>query len=245
MLKPIHFLFAIIAFLSLSVQAQIQEGAIRYEMRMDLHRNIPPEREDMKRMIPQYRTEQFELLFNNTGSLYKPLETDDDLVMSRGGARMTIRMPRTETYINKENRERAVMMDFMGRTYLITDTLKIDPWKIGNEQMEIAGYMCMMAYYTDTILNQEITAWFTPHIQPFAGPDRFVTLPGTVLALDINNGERVWVARKIEAREIKRGEIRKPTRGEKISREEFNKMIEEQMRQMNPGGGGNMRMFGF
>jgi len=99
----------------------------------------------------------------------------------------------------------------------------------------------MMAWYTDTLQGQEITAWFTPQIQPFLGPDRFVTLPGTVLAVDINNGEQVWVAREVEIRELKNTETRKPSRGEQITREDYRKLVEEQMQRMNTGGRTNIR----
>ena len=214
----------------LPLSAQISEGVIRYEVTIDMHRNIPPEREEMKAMIPQYRKETYELFFTGQESLYKAKEdAEADLAINRGGMRMVMRMPRTETYIDKEKREVTVMQDFMGTNYLITEALDIAPWRIGNEQMEIAGYICMMAWYNDTIQNQEITAWFTPQIQPFLGPDRYVTLPGTVLAVDINNGERVWVAREVEPRELRRNEVRKPSRGENITRKDFQEMVRQQM----------------
>lgn len=233
----LHRFAAVVAILfffpAASLLAQVAEGVIRYEITIDMHRSIPPEREEMKAMIPQFRTETYELFFNQQESLYKAKEDPEaDLAVNRGGMRMVMRMPRTETYIDKEKREVTVLQDFMGTNYLITEPLDIAPWRIGHEQMEIAGYMCMMAWYNDTIQNQEITAWFTPQIQPFLGPDRYVTLPGTVLAVDINNGERVWVAREVVPREVRRNEVRRPTRGEKITREEFRKMVQEQMERM-------------
>ena len=239
-MKPVTiFLMLIFAVGLLPVSAQISEGVIQYEVTMDLHRNIPPEREEWKAMIPQFRSFNFELFFNEEESLYKPVEdVEADMPGGRSGGMMRfMRMPRTETHIDKISREVTVLQDFMGRNYLITEALDIAPWRIGSEQMEIAGYVCMMAWYNDTVLDREITAWFTPHIQPFLGPDRYVTLPGTVLAVDINNGEQVWVARKIEARELPQGVLRKPTRGEKITRTEFDEMVREQMERMGTGGG--------
>jgi GLPGLI family protein len=238
-LKSCMAIFLLIAA-GLPLTAQVSEGVIRYEVTTDMHRNIPPEREEMKAMIPQHRTETYELFFNGQESLYKAKENAEaDLSMNRGGMRMIMRTPRTETHIDKDNREVTVLQDFMGTNYLITEPLEIAPWRIGNEQMEIAGYICMMAWYTDTIQNQEITAWFTPQIQPFLGPDRYVTLPGTVLAVDINNGERVWVAREVEPREIRPQEVRKPNRGEQITREDYQELVRQQMERM--GGGRTIR----
>ena len=138
----------------------------------------------------------------------------------------------------RATQERTVFMEMMGRNYLIVDTLALAPWRLGNEFMDIEGYRCQMAFYTDTIANEEVTAWFTVGIQPFLGPDKYSSLPGAILALDINNGERVWVARKVEVRPITRNEIRKPSRGDVITRPEFDKILEEQRERMRQGGGG-------
>lgn len=239
MMKSITtILFSGMMLFMMPVASQISEGLIQYELTVDLHRNIPPEREEWKAMIPQYRTFNFELYFNESESLYKPQEdVEADMRGGRGGGMRMMGIPRTQTHIDKNSRIVTVSQDFMGRSYLITENLDIAPWRIGTEQMDIAGYVCMMAWYNDTVQNQEITAWFTPHIQPFLGPDRYVTLPGTVLAVDINNGEQVWVARKIEEKELPAGVLRKPTRGEKITREDFQEMMREQMERMSPGPG--------
>ena len=227
----------ILLFSSNALLSQISQGIIEYELTIDVHRNIPPEREELKAMIPQFRSVTYQLFFNEEESLYKMKENpEDDLSGRRGGGMRMMRIPRTETHIDKLEKVVTVLQNFMGRNYLITEPLDIAPWKISNMQMEIEGYVCIMAWYNDTLQNQEITAWFTPQIQPFLGPDRYVTLPGTVLAVDINNGERVWVARNIEAKEIRNSDIRKPTRGEVVTREEFQKMVEEQVQRMNPGG---------
>jgi GLPGLI family protein len=232
----IFFLFAF-SIWTTTITAQIHQGVIEYEYTIDVHRNIPPEREELKAMIPQFRTNNFQLFFNDAESLYKMKENPEaDIAGGQGRGMRMMRMPRTETHIDRINKEVTVLQDFMGRNFLITEPLDIAPWKISHQQMEIAGYVCIMAWYNDTIQNQEITAWFTPQTQPFLGPDRYVTLPGTVLALDINNGERVWVARKIEDKEIRSSDLRKPNRGEQITRENFQKLVEEQSQRMNPGG---------
>lgn len=233
----------LLVLLSGFLSAQIIQGVIHYEVTMDVHRSLPAERQELRAMIPQFRTDNFQLFFSPSESLYKPREEEELPSGPRGGGgmRAMMRMPRTETYIDRGSRERTVAQDMMGRNFLIVDTISIQPWRFGNEQMEIAGFMCMMAWYTDTVANQEVTAWFAPQLPPFMGPDRFVTLPGTVLAVDINNGERVWVARSIEAREVKKAEIRKPNRGERMTREQFERMVAEQMQRMGGGAGAVFR----
>jgi GLPGLI family protein len=241
MLRKMQFVLSVSLFLfATTAGAQMTEGVITYEFRQDMHRSIPPEREEMKAMIPQFRTENFVLAFNAHERFYKA-EVDVSQMATGGGPgggrRMGFRTPRMDIYANQATGEWLGSMDFMGKNYLITDSLTLAPWRLGTEYMDIAGYRCQMAWYVDTLTNEEITAWFTLGIQPFLGPDRFVSLPGTILALDINNGERLWVARKIESRPLVRDDIRKPTRGERVTREEFRKITEEQMERMRNQGG--------
>ena len=107
----------------------------------------------------------------------------------------------------------------------------------------IQGYECKQAFYTDETRpdrKQEITAWYTDKIRPFLGPEAFGSLPGAVLAVDINNAERVILAAKIELRPLKKNELKEPTSGEKVTRAEFCKKTEEQRKEMEKNGGGRM-----
>ena len=155
---------------------------------------------------------------------------------------MTFRIPNDETYINPGSSTFLSKREFMGKDYLINDTLKVSPWKLGTETKVIMGYECRQAYYTDETqpaAKQEITAWYTDKLRPMLGPERFGTLPGAVLAIDINNGERVIVARNVELRGLKKSDIKMPANGQKVTQAEYRKIVEEGMKQM---GGGNRMM---
>jgi GLPGLI family protein len=140
---------------------------------------------------------------------------------------------------------------------LIEDALKIAPWKFGTETKTILGYVCKQAYYTTTdsittmrvtgsgpptperkAVIRDITAWYTDQIRASLGPERYSTLPGAVLAIDVNNGERVIVATKVELRPLKKNEMRIPDKGQKVTQEEFRKLMDEQMQRMRANGGG-------
>ena len=234
-----------------TAKAQITQGVIHYELTTDMHRTIPANRPELRNFIPQYRTDHFLLYFNPKGTAYKPRgEQPQEVTGGGGGVRMVMRSPRVETHVDRESRVRTVSLDFMGRNMMIIDTVGNVPWRFGRETMQIAGYTAMMAWYKDTVNKIEVTAWFTPQLPPLQGPDRFVTLPGTVLAVDINNGERVWVARSIEGREITQEElaITRPARAEIMTRQQFNSFVEAQMQRMNqnaPGSGAMLRLFAF
>lgn len=231
-------------------------GVITYEVKVNMHRNIPAEREGMKAMIPEFRTTKQQLFFNDSESIYKPVIEDEEEQFSTagsggGGMRMTFRMPNVEIYMDQNSGKVISKQDFMGKNYLIEDSVTMSPWKFGTETRMIGEYTCNMAYYsrTDTlrisrgsepaepvIRTSEITAWYTTKIRPFLGPDRYNTLPGAVLAVDINNGERVLLAKTIELRELKKNELKAPSSGTKITQAEFRKMMEEQMKQMGGRG---------
>ncbi|MBX2960867.1 MAG: GLPGLI family protein [Cyclobacteriaceae bacterium] len=229
------------------VFGQTLEGLIHYETKINMHRNIPPEREQMKSMIPEFRTTKDQLFFNAGESLYKPVIEDEEEEINTGGMRMRFAMPQSETYVNTNDQMRTVAQEFMGKKYLIEDTLKMSPWKFGAETKTILGYTCKQAYFTDSVrvmINgqaqarvSEITAWYTDQIRPFLGPDRFNTLPGAVLAIDINGGERVILATKVEKRALKKTELKVPTAGTKVTQAEYQKIVAEQMEKMRGSGG--------
>jgi GLPGLI family protein len=223
------------------VFGQSTEGIITYEVKVNLHRSLPPERAEMKSMIPEFRTTKEQVFFKADESLSKPLIEDEDEEMNGGG--MTIRFRQAnETYLNQSSGKMISKQEFMGKDYLIDDSVRVSPWKFGTET--IKGYLCKQAYFTDESPNrmptrnkQEITAWYTEQIRPFLGPERFNTLPGAVLAVDINNGERTVVATKIELRPLKKNELKVPSSGTKTTQAEFRKMVDEQMKHMGGSGG--------
>jgi len=212
------------------------EGVITYEITVNNHRNIPADREGMKAMVPEFTTYKQQLFFNANESLYKPLIEEESEEPQPGQRRF--RQPRSVNYTEVATTTFITQADMMGKKYLITDTLKPAPWKFGSEIKIIQGYQCMQAYYTTQgDRPQTITAWFTSQLRGNLGPDRYNTLPGAVLAVDINNAERVFVAKKIELRALNKNELSAPTDGEKITQAEFRKKGEEMRQRFNNGGG--------
>ncbi|MBL7876650.1 MAG: GLPGLI family protein [Cyclobacteriaceae bacterium] len=247
MKKMILLLGILVSLTAAHVVFAQTSGVITYEIKVNMHRRLPPERAEMKAMIPEFRTTKEQLFFNGNESLFKPLIEDEDEEVSGGGMRIVMRQPNTEIYLDQTSGKMISKQEFMGKNYLIEDSVKLSPWKFGTEIKTIQGYECKQAYYTDevkmmvngteSIEKREITAWYTDAIRHFLGPERFNTLPGAVLAVDINNGERVLVARSIELRDLKKNELKVPSSGTKTTQEEYRKMVDEQMKQMGGGRG--------
>jgi GLPGLI family protein len=213
------------------------EGAITYDVKVNLHRTLPKEREEMKNMIPEFRVHQDLLFFNASESLYAPVEEDEEEDMNSGGMQMRIQRPKVEIYTNQNSSKRVVLQEFMAKKYLIEDSLKVMPWKFGTETKEVKGYSCKQASYYNEERKQNIVAWYTDKLRPFLGPENFNTLPGAVLEININDGERIVTAKIIELRSLKKNEIKVPSGGTKTTEKEYRKMVSEQMERMRANGG--------
>ena len=91
---------------------------------------------------------------------------------------------------------------------------------------------------------QPVVAWYTESIESQAVPDNFYGLPGLILKSDLNNGTMVYTATNVE--KLDKGSVKAPTDGKKITRAEYRKMMEDQMRARGgpggPGGGPVIRI---
>jgi GLPGLI family protein len=211
-------------------------GVILYEVKVNLHRRLPSDRETMKDAIPEFNVHQEELFFNETASLYKPVEEDEDeFEADGGGMRMRFRRQQGEYYTNQAMAASIVQQDIMGKKYLIQDSLSVLPWKLGAETKTILGYTCRQASYYSEERKQEIVVWYTDTLRPFLGPERFNSLPGGVLQVDMNAGEIVITAQQVTLRPLKKNELKAPTGGERITQAEFQKISHQQMQRMGRG----------
>lgn len=221
------------------VFAQINEGVITYEVKINMHRRLPPEREGMKNSIPEFNIHKDQLIFNGSESLYKPIEEEEDEEFNdEGGAvRMRFRRPKTEQYFDQASGRSIAQQDIMGKKYLVEDSIRILPWRFGSEEKTVQGYTCKQATYYHEERKQNVVAWYAEKLKPFLGPEGYNSLPGTVLLVDINDGERIITAQKIEARPLKKNELKAPTEGKRVTAQEFQKIMEEQRQRMGAGGG--------
>jgi len=224
-------------FLSEHGFAQITEGVIDYEVKVNLHRTLPPDRQEMKDMIPEFRTSKHQLFFKEQESLYKPVIEDEEPMEANGpGVRIRMQQPNMEIYFDAAAQRRIIQEEFMGKDYIIDDSIVVRPWKFVAETRKVMGYDCQKATYYDEQRKQNVTVWYTNKLRPFLGPETLNGLPGTVLLLDINDGERVVTAQSVVARALKKNELKVPSKGIPITRDAFQKMREEQAQRMRANG---------
>jgi GLPGLI family protein len=84
---------------------------------------------------------------------------------------------------------------------------------------------------------QSVVAWYTEDIPTSAGPDNYFGLPGLILYLDVDDGTIVYSPKKLEpiAKDMA---VKAPTKGNKITREEYRKLMQQQFQGMRGGPGG-------
>ena len=87
-----------------------------------------------------------------------------------------------------------------------------------------------------------ITAWYTPQVPVSAGPDTYWGLPG--LILELSAGRTTMLCTEITINPDDAIAIKTPTKGKKVNREEYNKIVKEkteeirnQFRNRRRGGG--------
>ncbi len=242
-MKKIVLVLGIVVSLAAAeiVVDQIPEGVITYEVKVNVHRTSPKERESMKSRIPEFRTSQYQLFFNPNESLYKPVEEEEDedenIEHGGGAVRMRFHQPRIEMYFDQAAARQITQQEFMGKEYLIEDSLQVSPWKFGIETKTVMGYACKQAMFYNEQRKQQVVAWYTPQLRPFLGPETFNTLPGAILEVDLNDGERVMTAKSLDARALKKYELKIPKQGVKTTQAEFRKMVEEHSELMRANGG--------
>ncbi len=221
----------IAALISLhAAEAQVKEGKITYEQKVDMYRRIPEDNQQLRSMMPQFRTAKFELQFADNQSLFKAVEQEQDMTEQNNGG-VVIRMgagAENEYYKNFTTQKAVEKRELMEEVYLVEDSIHSLKWKLEDgETKNILGYLCKKAT-GKTERGSDIVAWYTEDIPVASGPEQFNGLPGMILGIDANKGEIVFTATIIDKKAEKKN-IKAPTSGKKISNTDFAKKQKELM----------------
>ena len=147
-----------------SAFAQVKEGKLIFERKVNMHKMITDP--EMRARIPEFRTDKFELLFNEQASMFKTIpeeEAPDPFANSggggeRGGMRFAFRMPETATYTDIPNQMQYESRSLFEKEFLIVDSLKPNKWKLSEETKTIAKFVCKKA--TTMIVPQQMNMRF-------------------------------------------------------------------------------------
>jgi GLPGLI family protein len=227
-------------------------GEVYYTTTVNLHKRIPDTERGkrMKEFMPETVGVQNMLIFSPTESVYKNIEDTAAVSMEEeeGGRHMKMMKkymapPNDIVYTNTETGEVVEKKDFMDKIFLIQDSIVLSQWKLSGEMKEVSGMNCMRAdFIPDDTDTNEMYVWFTPEITVSSGPAGYGGLPGLIVYLNQNDGEKIISMTTIVMREVAEDEIEKPKKGKKVTREEFqeiqHKKMLEQKKNWEGGKGG-------
>jgi GLPGLI family protein len=258
------FLFLAIG-LSLAGYSQMKEGRVVYERTFQLPQRIFANNPDLAARLPRSRTDQYELLFSNSQSLWQYLpdaNTEGD-PNTFGGGGMVFRFAggaNDISYCNFEKGTRVDQREIVDRSYVVTDSVRKLDWKLTGDSKTILNYKAFKAtaqrigtrmqmsmengemkrqQVADTVA---IIAWFTSDIPVPAGPGTYQgQLPGLILEVEENNGQSVFKAVEVSPK-VSVSKIKEPKEGKKMTAAEFDKEREKIMQEMQRNMPNGMRM---
>ena len=206
--------------------AQITQGRVVYERRTNLKKVF---KDDARvsgfiKDKNKYRNEQFELHFNETGSSFKYIESDEQ---DETGWMKFLTQHHT-VYQDLENDEIMVVFDFMGSVANMKDSLTDRTWKITDRSREFDGYKGIRAIW-EMNDSTNIYAWFCPDIVPISGPEGMTGLPGLILGLATEDGSVIYFAKEVETFEVSNELVDAPEVKETYNREELISTLIQQM----------------
>lgn len=165
---------------------------------------------------------KMKLAFSPTESLYTRNSDEPE----EGG--YSWRNSEFNLYRNFEKDKKIDIIEMLGKTYIVDDSLHAPVWKIGNQIKDVAGYICMKAETEDPIKKQKITAWFAQDIPVSAGPERVNGLPGLILELDVNDGDVIIEAVSVAFRPLTPDDLKLPKlKGKKINDLAYDTLIRQ------------------
>jgi len=200
----------------------IQKGKIEFERKTNTHRLYLSDEagswaEEFKKLVPQFRTDYFDLVFTENGTVYKPGKEPEE--------RKTgfFESPATENLVYKDLNQKTIVSQkqVFESQFLISDSIRTLKWKIEPETRTIAGFECRKAVtrICDSVV---VVAFYTDEIPESGGPESFGGLPGMILGLAIPRLYTTWFATKLET--ITENDVKKiipPAKGKKADQKDM------------------------
>lgn len=131
-----------------------------------------------------------------------------------------------------EKERKTEIIEMLGKTYVIEDSLKAPKWKVMNQIKDIDGHVCMLAVTDDTVKRMKVSAWFSQDLALPIGPGQYFGLPGAIMELSMNDGDVVITAIKVEMKPVEKEavELPKKMRGKKLDNVAYDNLLWNHMR---------------
>lgn len=245
-------------WVAMITSAQQKQGKVIYQRTAQVQMSINAN-DQIAQILPKTRTDKFELTFGNNQSVWKHVDEDDagDEINTNGmQIKMMVAGQNDIVFHDFTAGKKVEQKDMMDKKFVVTDSIRKLNWKLTGETQTILGHVCQRAVAQRTgkriqttmdngkLERKEINdttniiAWFTGDIPVPAGPEVQGQLPGLILGLEMNNGRVVYKALEISPK-VDVASIREPTKGKKVTPEEFTKERDQMMAEMQKNNQGN------
>ncbi len=171
------------------MQSQYAYGKITYERKTNLLKKYKGWG-DWIQKDEKDKIDQFELYFNDTLSVFKPVDSDIKERMSWATSKNTVVQ-------NLKTKVRVASKDIWSETINMRDSIFQRKWILTDDFRKIAGFKCRKAY-TKVDDTTRIYAWYADEIMTASGPESYCGLPGMILGLATADGGVVYFAKKID-----------------------------------------------
>jgi GLPGLI family protein len=174
---------------SLSAEAQYTYGKISFERKTNLLKKYKGWG-DWIQKDEKDKIDQFEFIFNDTMSIFKPVDSDIKERMGWATSKNTVVQ-------NLKTMTRIASKDIWNETVNMRDSIFERKWILTDDFRKIAGFKCRKAF-TKVDDTTKIYAWYADEIMVSSGPESYGGLPGMILGLATSDGGVVYFAKKIE-----------------------------------------------
>jgi len=226
------------------VVEKIAHGTITYEQVVKFEIKLDGEAAQFMQNMPKERRSEKVLYFSPEASLYqnatKSTSAEEVSMDEEGPVMIKMMEPENKFYTDLENGKQIEQREFMTRLFLIEKELENNKWKITGNQKTILDYPCQEAVLEKD--DKKVYAWFAPSIPFSAGPLSYGNLPGMILELNMDDGNRIITATSINTENDITDQIVKPKKGKKVTREEFEKIRDEKLKEAGMDGGNGQQI---
>ena len=226
--------------ISLISYSQKTSGVVTYEettnFQIDMEKLEEQGMSEFASMMPKSMSNKKQLYFTKDSLLYSNLKEDKEEKKSNGPRVMMFSNSDEKTFINFQTNTVVEQKDFMGKMFLIEDTIGTLNWKMTGETKVILNYPCIKAVITDSL--ETVEAWFTTEIPFSIGPEKYGQLPGMILELSSKSTRKTITAVDFQYKELEAENIYIPSDGKKVTKKKFEETMDKKMKEMKQEYGG-------
>jgi len=247
-MRKLLIILAVFAFAK--AYSQELSGIVTYQSQRSVDIKLGDGMDDaMQKQIQEQLKKQFQktytLKFNGPESLYTEDESGIAPPQPSSGMSIVISGNSDIKYNNVKEERYVNQSDLMGKTFLVSDSLKKRDWKLVKEIKNIGKYTCFKATYEEEVEEWSMTtegeethekkmktttAWYTLDIPVPHGPDNYWGLPG--LVMEVNDGKFSLMCTKVALNPSEVVSIEAPVNGKAVSGEEYSRISEEKNKEM-------------